>query len=85
MVAPAAMLDGQIRGMRQELDANGFSNLPIMAYSAKYASKLYDPFFKEGTESALAFGDKRTHQMDVRNQDEAMREIALDMKKARTL
>ena len=48
MIAPAAMLDGQIRALRQNLDANGFSNLPIMAYAAKFASKLYDPFFKEG-------------------------------------
>ncbi len=79
MVAPAAMLDGQIATMRRALDEAGFHNLPIMAYSAKYASKLYDPFFKEGTESVLAFGDKRTHQMDVANSDEAMREIALDI------
>jgi porphobilinogen synthase len=50
-----------------------------MGYSAKYASKLYDPFFKEGTNSVLAFGDKRTHQMDIANSDEAMREIALDI------
>lgn len=79
MVAPAAMLDGQIQAMRQTLDAHGFSNLPIMAYAAKFASKLYDPFFKEGTHSTLAFGDKRTHQMDYSNSDEAMREIALDI------
>lgn len=79
MVAPAAMLDGQIATMRRALDDAGYTNLPIMAYSAKYASKLYDPFFKEGTESVLAFGDKRTHQMDVANSDEAMREIALDI------
>jgi porphobilinogen synthase len=79
MVAPAAMLDGQIGRMRSALDDAGFSNLPIMAYSAKYASKLYDPFFKEGTQSTLSFGDKRTHQMDVRNSNEAMREIALDI------
>jgi porphobilinogen synthase len=79
MVAPAAMLDGQIGRMRQGLDSSGFINLPIMAYSAKYASKLYDPFFKEGTQSTLSFGDKRTHQMDVRNSNEAMREIALDI------
>lgn len=79
MVAPAAMLDGQIHRMRTALDDGGFINLPIMAYSAKYASKLYDPFFKEGTKSTLSFGDKRTHQMDVRNSNEAMREIALDI------
>jgi porphobilinogen synthase len=79
MVAPAAMLDGQIQTMRQALDARGFSNLPIMAYSVKYASKLYDPFFKEGTQSTTAFGDKRTHQMDFSNSNEAMRELALDI------
>lgn len=79
MVAPAAMLDGQIRALRETLDEGGFSNTPIMAYSAKYASKLYDPFFKEGTQSALSHGDKKTHQMDSSNGDEAMREIALDI------
>jgi porphobilinogen synthase len=79
MVAPAAMLDGQIRAMREILDGGGFTNTPIMAYSAKYASKLYDPFFKEGTQSALSHGDKKTHQMDSGNSDEAMREIALDI------
>jgi len=80
MVAPAAMLDGQIGTLRRALDAGGFENLPIMAYSAKYASKLYDPFFREGTQSALAHGDKRTHQMPISNSNEAMREIALDSK-----
>ena len=79
MVAPAPMLDGQIHVMREALDLQGFHNLPIMAYSAKFASKLYDPFFKEGTHSALTFGDKRTHQMDCANSNEAMREIALDI------
>lgn len=79
MVAPAAMLDGQIHVMRETLDSHGFHNLPIMAYSAKFASKLYDPFFKEGTHSALTFGDKRTHQMDCFNSNEAMREILLDI------
>ena len=79
IVAPAAMLDGQIHTMRQALDAGGYHNLPIMAYSAKYASKLYDPFFKEGTHSTLKYGNKQTHQMDFSNSDEAMREIALDI------
>jgi porphobilinogen synthase len=79
MVAPAAMLDGQIRAMREILDGSGFINTPIMAYAAKYASKLYDPFFKEGTQSALSHGDKKTHQMDPCNSNEAMREIALDI------
>jgi porphobilinogen synthase len=79
MVAPAAMLDGQIHVMRQALDARGFTNLPIMAYSAKYASRLYDPFFKEGTNSGPCSGDKKSHQLDPANSDEAMREIAMDI------
>jgi porphobilinogen synthase len=79
IVAPAAMLDGEVMAMRQGLDDNGFHNLPIMGYSAKYASNLYDPFFKEGTQSALASGNKRTHQMDFANSNEAMREIELDI------
>jgi porphobilinogen synthase len=79
MVAPACMLDGQIHAMRQALDSAGFENLPIMAYSAKFASSLYGPFFKEATQSSVSFGDKRTHQMDFSNSDEAMREIALDI------
>jgi porphobilinogen synthase len=79
MVAPAAMLDGQIQALREILDGHGFTNTPIMAYAVKYASKLYDPFFKEGTQSALSHGDKKTHQMDSSNSDEAMREIALDI------
>jgi porphobilinogen synthase len=79
MVAPAAMLDGQIAAIRRALDAGGFEQLPIMGYSAKFASRLYDPFFREGTQSATAFGDKKSHQMDICNSDEAMREIALDI------
>lgn len=79
MVAPACMLDGQIHAMRQALDSAGFESLPIMAYSAKFASSLYGPFFKEATQSTVSFGDKRTHQMDFSNSDEAMREIALDI------
>jgi porphobilinogen synthase len=79
MVAPAAMLDGQIRTMRSVLDSNGFENVAIMAYSAKYASKLYDLFFKHGTGGVLTFGDKKTHQMDFSNSNEALREISLDI------
>jgi len=79
MVAPSAMMDGQIGVMRKTLDENGFSNVCIMAYSAKYASKLYDPFFQEGTKSIVKFGDKKSHQMDYGNSNEAMREIALDI------
>jgi porphobilinogen synthase len=79
MMAPAAMLDGQIATMRRTLDEHGFADRAIMAYSAKFASTLYDPFFKDGTLSTVAFGDKRSHQMDWGNSDEAMREIALDI------
>lgn len=79
MLAPACMLDGQIQAMREVLDGGGFHNLPIMAYAAKFASNLYDPFFREGTQSSVSFGDKKTHQMDFSNSDEAMREIALDI------
>ncbi|MFP4014257.1 MAG: porphobilinogen synthase [Chitinispirillaceae bacterium] len=79
MMSPAAMLDGQIKVMRQTLDESGFTNVALMAYSAKFASKLYDPFFKEGTSSALSFGDKRSHQMDYSNAQEALREIAFDI------
>ena len=79
MVAPAAMLDGQVGVIRATLDQHGHTDTAIMAYSAKYASKLYDPFFKSVAHSMVAFGDKRTHQMDFRNSDEAMREMALDI------
>jgi porphobilinogen synthase len=79
MLAPAAMLDGQIKRMRHVLDQNGNDQVAIMAYSAKYASKLYDVFFKHGTDGGVLFGDKKTHQMDFSNSNEAMREIALDI------
>lgn len=79
IVAPAGMMDGQIRAMRSILDEHGRHEAILMAYAAKYASKLYDPFFKHGTKSVVAFGDKKTHQMDFANSDEAMREIALDI------
>ena len=79
IVAPAGMMDGQIRAMRTILDEHGHSGTAIMGYSAKFASKLYDPFFKHGTQSIVAFGDKKSHQMDFANSDEAMREIALDI------
>ena len=79
MVAPAAMLDGQVLTIRQALDQHGFQRTAIMGYSAKFASKLFDPFFKHGTNSVLSFGDKRSHQMDCGNAEEALREIALDI------
>jgi porphobilinogen synthase len=73
------MLDGQIGAIRSILDSNDFSNTPIMAYSAKYASILYANFFKYGTGNEVRFGDKKTHQMDYANGNEALREIALDI------
>ncbi|MDR2728266.1 MAG: porphobilinogen synthase, partial [Chitinispirillales bacterium] len=79
IMAPAAMLDGQIKTMREALDKRGFVNTALMGYSVKYASRLYDPFFKEGTKSDVSFGDKRSHQMDYSNSSEALREIALDI------
>jgi porphobilinogen synthase len=79
MVAPSAMLDGQIQTIRSSLDGQGFANTAIMAYSVKYSSCLFNPFFKHGTKSVVSYGDKKTHQMDYFNADEAMREIALDV------
>ncbi|MBD3314148.1 MAG: porphobilinogen synthase [Chitinivibrionales bacterium] len=79
ILAPAAMLDGQIKCMRSVLDKHNYGNTAIMSYAAKFASGLYDPFFRNGTGSVVAFGDKRTHQMDYGNGDEALREVALDI------
>jgi porphobilinogen synthase len=78
IVAPSAMMDGQIGALREGLDEAGFEALPIMAYSAKYASCFYGPF-REAAESSPAFGDRRAYQMDPANSDEAMREITLDV------
>ena len=78
MVAPSDMMDGRVRAIREILDKNGFYNIPIMAYSAKYASSYYGPF-RDAAESAPQFGDRRSYQMDPPNSDEAMREIELDI------
>ena len=78
MVAPSDMMDGRVGAIRQELDKNGFHNLPIMAYSAKYASAFYGPF-RDAAESAPQFGDRQTYQMDPANANEALREVALDI------
>ena len=78
MVAPSDMMDGREGRIRDELDSQGFSAIPIMAYSAKYASALYGPF-REAADSSPKFGDRRSYQMDPANQREAMREIALDI------
>lgn len=78
MVAPSDMMDGRIRAVREILDLHGDYNVPIMAYSAKYASCLYGPF-RDAAESAPKFGDRKSYQMDPPNAREAMREIALDI------
>jgi len=78
MVAPSDMMDGRVGAIRTALDEEGFSHIPIMAYSAKFASAFYGPF-REAAESAPQFGDRRSYQMDPPNGDEAMREIALDL------
>ncbi len=78
MVAPSDMMDGRVAAIREKLDQNGFCNIPIMAYSAKFASSFYGPF-REAAGSAPAFGDRRAYQMDWHNAREAMRECALDV------
>jgi porphobilinogen synthase len=78
MVAPSAMMDGQVAAIREALDDNAFEDVPIMAYSAKYASSFYGPF-REAAESAPQFGDRKAYQMDPANGDEAIREISLDV------
>ncbi|MBK6281333.1 MAG: porphobilinogen synthase [Draconibacterium sp.] len=78
MIAPSDMMDGRVSAIRSALDKNGFYNMPIMAYSAKYASAFYGPF-REAAESAPKFGDRKTYQMDPANGDEALREVALDI------
>ncbi len=78
MIAPSDMMDGRVGAIRTALDKNGFYNMPIMAYSAKYASAFYGPF-REAAESAPKFGDRKTYQMDSANSDEALREVELDI------
>jgi porphobilinogen synthase len=78
MVAPSDMMDGRVAAIRVALDGEGFTGVPIMAYSAKYASAYYGPF-REAADSAPAFGDRRQYQMDPANAEEALRETALDI------
>ena len=78
IIAPSDMMDGRVGAIREALDDNGFSNLPILSYAAKYASGFYGPF-REAADSAPQFGDRNTYQMDPANQREAMREIELDI------
>jgi len=78
MVAPSDMMDGRVGAIREELDVNGFTDIPIMSYAAKYASSFYGPF-RDAAESPPQFGDRKSYQMDPANVDEAMREVALDI------
>jgi len=78
MVAPSDMMDGRVKAIREALEGEGYHHVPIMAYSAKYASGFYGPF-REAAESPPQFGDRSTYQMDPANSDEALREVALDL------
>jgi len=78
IVAPSDMMDGRVGYIRQCLEKNGFHDMAIMAYSAKYASAFYGPF-RGAADSAPAFGDRKSYQMDTANSDQAMQEIALDI------
>ncbi len=78
MVAPSDMMDGRVGAIRDILDENGFSNIPIMSYAAKYASSYYGPF-RDAAESPPQFGDRRGYQMDPGNSNEALREVELDI------
>ena len=78
MVAPSDMMDGRVAAIRKALDYKGFQNLPIMSYAVKYASGYYGPF-RDAAESTPTFGDRRSHQMDIANSNEAIREADLDV------
>jgi porphobilinogen synthase len=79
VIAPSDMMDGRIGAIRSGLDAAGFIDVQIMAYSAKYASGFYGPFREAVGSGGILKGDKRTYQMDPGNSDEAIREVALDI------
>ena len=78
IVAPSDMMDGRVLAIRKALDYKGYTKTPIMSYSAKYSSGYYGPF-RDAAESAPAFGDRRSHQMDIANGDEAIREVQSDI------
>jgi porphobilinogen synthase len=78
MIAPSDMMDGRVAEIRSMLDENGFSNIPIMSYAAKYCSAYYGPF-RDAADSAPKFGDRRTYQMDPANALEAIREATMDV------
>ena len=79
IVAPSDMMDFRVRAIREALDENGFKNVPIMSYAAKYASAYYGPF-RDAAGSAPSFGDRKGYQMDFHNSDEAIKEVELDLK-----
>lgn len=78
VIAPSDMMDGRVAAIRKALDENGFEEIPILSYAVKYASGYYGPF-RDAAESAPAFGDRRSHQMDVANTNEALREAETDI------
>ncbi|MFK4785040.1 porphobilinogen synthase [Fusobacterium sp. MFO224] len=78
IVAPSDMMDGRVLAIRKRLDENGFVNIPIMAYSVKYASSFYGPF-RDAADSAPSFGDRKTYQMDFRNSKDFYREVEADI------
>jgi porphobilinogen synthase len=79
IIAPSDMMDGRVRAIRAALDQNGFIETPVMSYAAKFASAFFGPF-RQAAESAPKFGDRRGYQMDPANADEALREVALDIR-----
>ncbi len=78
MIAPSGMMDGMVGAIREALDAEGFADVPIMSYAAKYESAFYGPF-RDAADGAPAFGDRRHYQMDPANAREALREVRLDV------
>jgi len=78
VIAPSGMIDGMVGGIREALDGASFHELPILSYAAKFASGFYGPF-RDAAESTPSFGDRRSHQMDPANADEALREVAIDL------
>ncbi len=78
IIAPSGMIDGMVRAIRESLDSNSFEDVSVMSYSAKYSSSFYGPF-RDAAESAPAFGDRKTYQMDYHNAQEAIKEVILDV------
>ncbi|MBK7631868.1 MAG: porphobilinogen synthase [Ignavibacteriales bacterium] len=79
MIAPSDMMDGRVAAIRKALDYKGFNKIPIMSYAAKYSSGFYGPF-RDAADSTPAFGDRKSHQMDIGNVNEALREVEEDIK-----